>query len=205
VGDDGTVYVLDSTAKPQVRAFTPTGTPIATARLGEPTADMVRVGPGGPLVHAYPSEMWLPTGSGRPPFASERQLAAAQAARGVPGGVGVVVHASPAEVKLALVRGERVEHAWVLHGETSFGEVQLAEPYGNGMLVVVRLWDEKHAEFRVLRLAPEGLVESFDVAPAEWAESASLSRFRLHGSTLYQLRSDPSGIEIAKFEIGGTT
>jgi hypothetical protein len=108
-------------------------------------------------------------------------------------------------VKLALVRGERVEHAWVLHGETSFGEVQLAEPYGNGMLVVVRLWDEKHAEFRVLRLAPEGLVESFDVAPAEWAESASLSRFRLHGSTLYQLRSDPSGIEIAKFEIGGTT
>jgi hypothetical protein len=205
VGDDGTVYVLDSTAKPQVRAFTPTGTPIATTRLGEPTADMVRVGPGGPLVHAYPSEMWLPTGSGRPPFAPERQLAAAQAARGVPGGVGVVVHASPAEVKLALVRGERVEHAWVLHGETSFGEVQLAEPYGNGMLVVVRLWDEKHAEFRVLRLAPEGLVESFDVAPAEWAESASLSRFRLHGSTLYQLRSDPSGIEIAKFEIGGTT
>jgi hypothetical protein len=103
------------------------------------------------------------------------------------------------------VRGDRVVHAWLLRSESSFGEVQLAEPYGDGMVVVVRLWNEKHAEFRVLRLAPEGLVQSFDVAPAEWAESASLSRFRLHGSTLYQLRSDPSGIEIATFEIGGTT
>jgi hypothetical protein len=115
------------------------------------------------------------------------------------------VHASPADVKLALVRGDRVVRAWLLRGESSFGEVQLAEPYGDGMVVVVRLWNEKHAEFRVLRLAPEGLVQSFDLAPAEWAESASLSRFRLHGSTLYQLRSDPSGIEIATFEIGGTT
>ena len=72
------------------------------------------------------------------------------------------------------------------------------------MVVVVRLWNEKHAEFRVLRLAPEGLAQSFDVAPAEWAESGSLSRFRLRGNTLYQLRSDRSGIEIATFEIGGT-
>jgi len=115
------------------------------------------------------------------------------------------VRASPSEVKLALVSGDRVVNAWLLHGESSFGEVQLAEPYGNGMLVVVRLWNEQHAEFRVLRLGPEGLLESFGVAPAEWAESGSLSRFRLHGSTLYQLRSDPNGIEIAKFEIGGTT
>ena len=103
------------------------------------------------------------------------------------------------------MHGHRVERAWVLRGETSFGEVQLAEPYGDGMVVVVRLWDEKHAEFRVLRLGAEGVEQSFDVAPAEWAESASLSRFRLHGSTLYQLRSDPSGIAIAKFAIGGTT
>jgi hypothetical protein len=132
-------------------------------------------------------------------------LASAQAARSTGGGLGVVVHASPADVQLALVRGDRVVRAWLLRGESSFGEVQLAEPYGDGMVVVVRLWNERHAEFRVLRLAPEGLVQSFDLAPAEWAESASLSRFRLHGSTLYQLRSDPSGIEIATFEIGGTT
>ncbi len=88
---------------------------------------------------------------------------------------------------------------------TSLGEVQLAEPYGNGLLAVVRLWTEKRAEFRVLRLQPAGLTRSFAVDRAEWAETASLSRFRLHGSTLYQLRSAPSGVEIALFEIGGTT
>jgi hypothetical protein len=205
VGADGTIYVLDSSAKPLIRSFTAAGAPIAAGRLAEPTADMVRIGPGGPLVHSYPSEMWLLTGPGRPPFAPDRQLASARTERPVRGGLGVVVHASPSEVKLGLVRGDRVEHAWVLRGEASFGEVQLAEPYGNGMLVVVRLWDEHHAGFRVLRLSAEGVVRSFDVAPAEWAESASLSRFRLRGSTLYQLRSDPSGIEIARFEIGGTT
>jgi hypothetical protein len=204
VGGDGAIYVLDSSAKPLLRAFTAAGAPIAAGRLAEPSADMVRVGPSGPLVHSYPSEMWLPIGGARPPFALGRQLASAQSARSVRGGLGIVVHASPSEVKLALVRGDRVEHAWMLRGETNFGEVQLAEPYGNGMIVVVRLWNEKHAEFRVLRLAPEGVVESFDVAPAEWAESASLSRFRLHRNTLYQLRSDPSGIAIAEFQIGGT-
>jgi hypothetical protein len=147
--------------------------------------------------------MWLPTGAGRPPLAPEQQLAAARPARSVEGGLAVVVHASPAEVNLALVRGNRVVHAWRLHSETSFGEVQLAEPYRDGMVVVVRLWNEKQAEFRVLRLAPQGLVGSFAVEPSEWAETASLSRFRLHGDTLYQLRSGPSGVEIARFEIGG--
>jgi hypothetical protein len=204
VGGDGTIYILDSSATPMVRAFTAAGAPIAATTLAETTADMVRAGPDGPLVHAYPSEMWLPTGSGRPPLAPDRQLAEARPARSVEGGLGVVVHASHAEVRLALVRGDRVVHAWRLHSETSFGEVQLAEPYRDGVVVVLRLWNEKQAEFRVLLLAPEGLVESFTVEPGEWAETASLSRFRLRGDTLYQLRSDPSGVEIARFEIGGT-
>ena len=113
-----------------------------------------------------------------------------------------MVSASPAEARLALVRGDRVLHAWLLRSSTSLGEVQLAEPYGDGLLAVVRLWTEKQAEFRVVRLTPDGLAESFSVDRAEWAETASLSRFRLHGDTLYQLRSTPSGVEIATFEIG---
>ena len=204
VGGDGTIYVLDSSGTPLVRSFTAAGAPIAVTQLAETTADMVRAGPGGPLVHAYPSEMWLPTGAGRPPLTPDEQLAGARPARSVEGGLGVAVHASPGEVKLALVRGDHVVHAWLLHSATSFGEIQLAEPYDDGMVVVVRLWTEKQAEFRVLRLAPDGLVQSFSVEPAEWAETASLSRFRLQGSSLYQLRSDPSGVEVARFEIGGT-
>ena len=92
-----------------------------------------------------------------------------------------------------------------MKSSTKLGEVQLAEPYGDGLLVVVRQWTENKAQFRVLRLMPAGLAGSFAVDRAEWAESASLSRFRLHGNTLYQLRSGPSGIEVAAFQIGGTT
>jgi hypothetical protein len=205
VGGDGTIYVLDAGgSQAVVRSFTAAGDPIAGTPLAEPTADMVRVGPNGPLAHAYPSEMWLPTGQGRPPLTPEQQLLGAQAARRVEGGLGVVVHASPARAVFALVQGERVVHSWFVQSTTSLGEVQLAEPYGDGLLVVLRLWNEEQAQFRVLRLTRGGLAETFAVDRAEWAETASLSRFRLHGTTLYQLRSDPSGVEIAAFEIGGT-
>ena len=203
VGGDGAIYVLEVAGKPLLRSFSPAGAPISAGPLAEPVADMVRAGPSGPLVHAYPSEMWLPTGGGRPPLTAAQQLRAAQPARSVDGGLGVVVHASSAEVDLALVRGDRTVRAWVLRGPASFGEVQLAEPYGDGLVVVVRLWNERHAEFRVLRLAPGGVASSFTVAPGEWAETASLSRFRLHGDALYQLRSGRSGAEIATYEIGG--
>jgi hypothetical protein len=148
--------------------------------------------------------MWLPTGQSRPPLAPAEQLSGAQAARSVDGGPSVVVSASPAEARFALVQGDQVVHSWLVRSSTSFGEVQLAEPYGDGLLVVLRLWNETQAEFRVLRLTRDGLAGSFAVDRAEWAESASLSRFRLHGTTLYQLRSAPSGVEIAEFEIGGT-
>ena len=205
VGGDGKIYVLDAGgSQPVVRSFSPAGDLIAGTPLAETTADMVRVGSDGPLVHAYPSEMWLPTGPGRPPLAPEQQLAGAQAARSVDGGLAVVVSASPAEARFALVRGGEVVHSWLVRSPTSLGEVQLAEPFGDGLLVVVRLWNESQAQFRVLRLAPDGLAGTFAVDRTEWAETASVSRFRLRGSTLYQLRSAPSGVEIATFEIGGT-
>lgn len=209
IAGDGTAYVLDAggagSSTPIVRSFDSAGQLIAGIPLAEPTADMVRAGPGGPLVHAYPSEMWLPTGRGRPPVVPSRQIALARPGRAVAGYLEVVVRASPGEARFALVRGDRVVQAWIVKAPTSLGEVQLAEPYGNGLLAVVRLWTEKRAEFRVLQLQPAGLTGSFAVDRAEWAETASLSRFRLHGSTLYQLRSAPSGVEIALFEIGGTT
>jgi hypothetical protein len=202
VAPDGTIYVLDASGTPMLRSFTGGGYPIAAARLAEQTLDMVRVGPNGPLVHGYPSEMWLPTGATAPPLAPARQLAAAEPARRVRGG-SVVVSATDAEAMLALVRGERVVQAWAVGSLTRLGEVQLAEPYADGLLVVVRVWTESQAEFRVLLLTSAGLAASFAVDRAEWAESASLSRFRLHRSKLYQLRSTPSGTQIATFEIGG--
>ena len=208
VGGDGTIYVLDDGGAarpvPVVRSFDGDGRPIAGTPIAEPVADMIRVGPDGPLVHGYPSELWFPTGAAKPPLSPAGQTELARPGRAVEGGLEVVVHASPGQARFALVRGAQIVNSWHLTSSTSLGEVQLAEPYADGLLVVVRLWTESQAEFRVLRLTPDGLADSFSVDRAEWAESASLSRFRLHGDTLYQLRSDRSGVEVAAFEIGGT-
>lgn len=208
VGDDGMIYVLDEggaqSPVPLVRSLDAAGRLIAGVPLAEPTADMVRTAPDGPVAHVYPSEMWLPIGRGRPPLSRAQQVDQSSPGKPVGDGESVVVHASPSEASLAVVNGGRVVRSWVIESGTNLGEVQLAEPYGDGLLVVLRLWAEKQAEFRVLRLTPAGLAGSFAVECDEWAETASLSRFRLHGSTLYQLRSAPTGVEIAAYQIGGT-
>ena|SRR6266545_2369177 len=204
--DYGPIYVLDDggaeTPTPYVRSFDGSGRLIAATPLAEPVADMLRMGPRGPLVHTYPSELWFPTG-GTPPLSPIEQAGLGRPAREVEDGLAVVVRAGPDAARFALVRDEQVVQSWLVKSATSLGEVQLAEPYGDGLLVVLRIWTEDQAEFQVLRLLPSGLGEGFSVDRAEWAESASLSRFRLHGDTLYQLRSNPAGIEVAAYKIGG--
>ena len=86
---------------------------------------------------------------------------------------------------------------------STLGEIQLAEPFGDGMLVVLRVWTPTKAEFVALVLSPNGLARSFAIDASQWAESAALGRFRLEGKTLYQLRSTPAGAEIVTFDLGG--
>jgi hypothetical protein len=81
------------------------------------------------------------------------------------------------------------------------GEVQLAEPLGNRLVVVVRVYDERSDEFRVLVLDRRGLVQQFAVDSADWAETAPLSRFRLMGGSLYQLGSNPSGAFVDRYDL----
>jgi hypothetical protein len=208
LGEDGTTYVLDEggteTKTPVVRYFGPDGALFANAALAAPSADMLRAGPNGPVAHTYPGEMWVPTGNGKPPLTPDQQKRAAKASREVKTGLDVVVSASDAEMKLALVSGDRVIRAWRVTSATNLGEVQLAAPQGPGLVAVVRIWTETQAEFRVLRLTPSGLAATFTVDPAEWAETAPLSRFRYSGDTLYQMRSSPRGLEVAGFDVGGT-
>jgi hypothetical protein len=205
---DGTVHVLDEggTARrgPVVRTFGAAGDLRSSIPLAARSADMLRLGPDGPIAHAYPAESWLPARSGRAALSPAEQVARSRQARLFGGGEEVLVRASPNEARFALVRGDKAVRSWRVAGETTLGEVQLAEPYGNGLLVVLREWTETEAEFSVLELTPSGLRRSFSVERAEWAESGPLSRFRLDGDSLYQLRSAPSGVEIVAFDLGGT-
>ena len=204
IGADGTTYVLDHAAEPVVRTYTRTGAPAGLTRIEDRAADMLRAGPGGALVHAYPGDMWLPVGRAGVPLEPTAQVAAARAGRSVVGGVEVVVRANPTQALFALIRGDRVLRAWRVTSATNLGEVQLAEPLGDGLLVVLRLWTETDAEFVALVLTAQGLSTSFAIDAEEWAESAPFGRFRLHQGTLYELRSAPSGAAIVSFEIGGT-
>jgi hypothetical protein len=81
--------------------------------------------------------------------------------------------------------------------------VQLAEPFGNRLVVVVRAYTESTDEFLVLVLGERGLVTRFAVDSADWAETAPLSRFRLVGTDLYQLGSSPRSLVVERFDLRG--
>lgn len=204
IGPDGTAYVLDATGSaPVVRAFAPGSSSATTIGVAVAGADMLRAGPAGAYVHGFPGDVWLPVGSAGAPLSPAAQSAGASAGRSTDGGAQVVVRGSASSGLFALVQGDHVIGAWRVTSATPLGEIQLAEPFGDGLLVVVRVWSEGRAEFVALELSPTGLGASFAIDSVEWAESAALARFRLHGTNLYQLRSGSSGADIVSFELGG--
>ncbi len=203
VGADGTSYVLDHGVEPIVRSYASSGAPVDVTRIAGSGVDMIRATPAGAALHGYPGEMWLPVGGGGDLLQPSQQAARARPSRPEAGGSEVVVHATGAEALFALVRGDRVMQAWQVSSPTNLGEIQLAEPYGRGLLVVLRVWTSERAEFVVLVLSPNGLASSFSVDAVEWADSAPLGRFKLDRDRLYQLRSTSAGAEVVAFDMGG--
>jgi hypothetical protein len=207
VGPDGSRYVLDFGGDlqgvPVIRTFDANGTLLASTATAEDSVDMLRGSPIGPVTHSYPSEMWMPTGAGVPPLTPAEQIAAEQSARPIAGGQGVVVRMLANEGRFALVAGTTVVRAWKVTSTTDLGEAQLAEVNGGNLVVVVRVWTETQAEFRVLQLTPTGFSTHFDVADVKWGDSGALSRFRFANGTLYQWRSDGTGPQVVTYQIGG--
>jgi hypothetical protein len=202
VDGQGNVFVLEHGASPEFHGYTPTGVPAGEVTVSSRGADMVRAGDRGVFVHGYP-DAWVPVSEEGDLLDPGRQAEGARSGLRAGGGVEVVVHGSHGEAMFALVRDDRVLKSWRVSSASSLGEIQLAEPFGDGLLVVLRVWTEAQAEFVALVLSRTGLAQSFSMAAGEWAESAPLSRFRLDGSTLYQLRSAPDGFEIVTFDLGG--
>jgi hypothetical protein len=65
------------------------------------------------------------------------------------------------------------------------------------------LYTDVSDEFVALVLGPNGLVREMSIASADWAETAPLSRFRLVGSSLYQLGSTSTGAFVDRYDLGG--
>ena len=198
---DGAVDVLEPTGEggtPELRSFSPAGALRSKAPIANRTWSQLREGPRGPEVQQEPSEQWMPAASLEP---------TAQAARGHPGRTLangkelVVFRAGTSEARIAEIAGARVRRAWRILSETPLGEVQLAEPLGNRVVVVVRPYTETQDEFVVLVLGDRGVERRFSIDSADWAETAPLARFRLAGSSLYQLGSTPSGMHVDRFDL----
>jgi hypothetical protein len=203
IDGQGSIFVLDHGAAAAVHRFTSAGIPTGDVSVSGRGPDMLRAGASGMFAHSYPGDIWIPVSRGAELVDAGQQAAGARAGLDMGGGTDVVVRGGGSEALFALVRADRVVHAWRVSSATNFGEIQLAQAYGNGLLVVARVWTDTQAEFVALVLSPTGVDQSFSIQAGEWAESAALSRFRLHGSSLYQLRSTPDGVEIVTYDLGG--
>jgi hypothetical protein len=204
IGEDGTVYVLETTANqgsnPLLRIFDRRGVAQSTTEVaGRPS--QVRVGPTGPVVLQSQAAQWMPAVVGERPIPFSEQMSGAQPGRPLPDGREVVILRTGNEVRVALVGSAGVLRSWVVRSETSLAEVQLAEPRGTGVVLVTRVFTDDRGEYVVLVLDRSGITERFSVRSEEWADTAPLSRFRLRGGSLYQLGSTPEGLFVDRFDL----
>jgi hypothetical protein len=94
-----------------------------------------------------------------------------------------------------------VVRSWRITSATPLGEVQLAEPSGNRLVVVTKTYTDYRSEYVVLVLGRSGVANAFAVESLEWAESAPLARFRLAGSSLYRLGSTRAALFVDRFDV----
>ena len=205
VDENGSLDVLETVAPPGrgplVRRFDRGGHPLGAVETPEQSPSQIRIGPNGPVVLEHPSHLWVPVAANGLSLPPEEQLRHGRVGRPLRSGAEVVVSHSGNELRLALLSRGRIQTSWRIRSPGQLGEVQLAEPLGDRLVVAVRVYDERSDEFRVLVLDERGLVQQFAVESADWAETAPLSRFRLIGGSLYQLGSNPSRAFVDRYDL----
>ena len=203
VAANGMSYVLEMARTgrpPLLRALGADGEGNGSIEIDERTASQVRIGPRGPAVLQYPSGQWVPTAVGVQPFASPAHTDATSG-RAFPGGGEVIVLRRANEVRVAITDAGGVKRAWRVTSDTPLGEVQLAEPFGAGLLLVLRVYTDTADEFVLLALDRTGMSHRLSLDSADWSETAPLSRFRLVGSSLYQLGSTAKGVFVDRYDL----
>jgi hypothetical protein len=202
---DGTIYVLESMSRPGrtplVRRFDPYGRELEPTETAERTSSQITQGPSGPVVLQHPSGQWMPVASAGSPVAPEIQRRRGRSGRPLREGNEVIVLRRGNEIRVALAGAAGVRRSWRVTSETALAEVQLAEPLGKHLVLVVRVFSDDVDEFVVLVLGDKGLVRQISLPSADWAETAPLGRFRLVRHSLYQLGSTPAGAFVDRFDL----
>lgn len=197
------LYVLETVGRRGrdgvLRAFAPSGRALGIAPLAE-RAYRVRIGPDRmPVLLSQASSQWVRWESGA--TGSGLQPRSGRPGRPLADGREVVVLRTGDEIRVALLAPGGASRSWWIRSATPLAEVQLAEPLGSRLVLVARVYSEARDEFLVLVLGPAGIVERFAVASRDWAETAPLSRFRLAGSSLYQLGSTSDGLFVDRYDL----
>jgi hypothetical protein len=206
VAPDGTIHVLETTHGGRdtqlLRSFEADGASKGVATI-EGRASQVRLGRNGiPNVLQQPSNQWTPTLTGDGSELSlAAQSAAGEIARPLPSGGEVTVLRRGSEIRASLTAADGSRRSWRITSQTPIAEVQLAEALGNRLVVVARVYSDTQDEFVALVLGPTGLEERIALDSADWAETAPLSRFRLVGSSLYQLGSTPANVFVDRYDL----
>jgi hypothetical protein len=188
VEPDGSFDVL--AAPRTLYRFRADGVPVWSQTLADRTWSKLERGP---LVAQQPSEQWMPLAERGQPLGRREQ---ARRARSRSAHDIVLARVGTSELRIA--DGGRM---WRITSETPLGEVQLAEPRGNRLVVVTHAYTDDRDEFVVLVLDASGVAQSFSVEPASWTETAPLARFRLAGSSLYRLGSSSQGAFVDRFDL----
>jgi len=206
ISSKGDIHVLESTGggpaeAPLIRSFSSDGHPEGSWHAAERTVAAIREGPAGPVTLDYPSSQWMPVATQGHALDAGAQSERGSSGRPVRGGGQVEVLRTGNEVLVALVAAGRVREAWRIESGTPVAEVQLAQPSGNRMVVVLRVYTDAKDEFVAFVLGRKGIVQQLSLDSADWAETAPLSRFRLVGASLYQLGSTPAGAFVDRFDL----
>ena len=87
---------------------------------------------------------------------------------------------------------------------TPVADIQLAQTLPSGrLLVVFSVYTDSDHEYEAAVIDPSrALVDQFSLPAAEWAQSMPLSRFRLVGSSLYELGTTEQGAFVDRYDLG---
>ncbi len=203
---DGTIDVLEPPSAehhdPSLKSFRPNGSLRWAQQLSDRTWAKLARGPSGPVVLQDPSEQWLPVADHGAPHDRGAQARAAHAGRPLGSGRELLVErVGSDELRIAETAGTATVRAWRVTSATSIGEVQLAERLGARLLVVVKTYTDERDEFTALVLDHSGVSQQFSLTPSQWAETAPLARFRLAGTSLYQLGSTEAGAFVDRYDL----
>jgi hypothetical protein len=208
----GTAYVLETANAtlpgPLLRGYTLQGAVLGSAAVADDAAAQVRIAGGTAFVSEYPSSMWAPVlqNNGRTPVDGATQFG--RAAPGAPGLSGnVLVLSLENEIRVGTYapvgNTYRLSTARITSA-TPVADIQLAQTLPSGrLLVVFSVYTDTDHEYEAVIVDPSGgLVDHFSMPASDWAQSMPLSRFRLVGSSLYELGSTEDGAFVDRYDLG---